>query len=272
MINRCEICQKECSGFLGLCSHIKIHKISTKEYYDIYLKKDNENKCYCGKETRFIGLGGGYHKFCSNRCAQKSLEIQEKKRHTNLKNCGYDHFMKTKEGREQSRQRYIENSDKLKEMIRKREETCLRKFSKKHPSQTKEVVIKFKQTLKQKNIQNPARLQEIREKKAKTKQKHYIENSNFFKEIQKKRNKTILIKNIKNPNRLKEIYEKRVKTNIIKYYTKHWAQSEQGREFHRKNMKEIVERGLRDNKKFAPRKGKNENLVFSKIQLYILCQ
>ena len=70
---KCEICGRECNRFIGLSSHItQKHKIKIKEYYDKYLKKENEGICLkCGKETKFIGLIYGYYKYCLFSCLLK---------------------------------------------------------------------------------------------------------------------------------------------------------------------------------------------------------
>lgn len=67
----CHICQKETKSIRSLSKHIRDnHKeISVKEYYDRYLKKDNEGCCViCGKETSFINLGEGYKPTCCHKC------------------------------------------------------------------------------------------------------------------------------------------------------------------------------------------------------------
>lgn len=63
-----EIC-KICGELTVLSKHIRKHNLTTKEYYDKYLKKDNEGICpVCNKETKFLGIEQGYAKFCSNKC------------------------------------------------------------------------------------------------------------------------------------------------------------------------------------------------------------
>jgi hypothetical protein len=67
---KCEICGKEFENYISLSRHLRIHKITSKEYYDRFLKKEDEGICLvCGKETSFKNLREGYCKFCSNRCA-----------------------------------------------------------------------------------------------------------------------------------------------------------------------------------------------------------
>jgi uncharacterized protein YaeQ len=67
---KCEICNKEVNGTKGLSIHLsKNHKeISMKNYYDKYLKKENEGKCYfCENNAIFFNLTKGYHKICNSK-------------------------------------------------------------------------------------------------------------------------------------------------------------------------------------------------------------
>jgi len=73
---KCKICNKEVDGTKGLSIHlIKCHdNISIKEYYDVYLKKENEGICYfCGNPAIFFNLTKGYHRICdSKECLGKT--------------------------------------------------------------------------------------------------------------------------------------------------------------------------------------------------------
>lgn len=61
----CKICGKE----LKTMHHLQKHNISAKDYYEKYLKKDDEGIClYCGKQTKYISLLQGYRQFCSCKC------------------------------------------------------------------------------------------------------------------------------------------------------------------------------------------------------------
>ena len=53
----CQICKKEFTK-RGLTYHIThIHKITKKDYYDTYLKTENEGLCkYCGNQTKFYKI------------------------------------------------------------------------------------------------------------------------------------------------------------------------------------------------------------------------
>lgn len=69
----CQICKKEFKYKKGLSKHLSYtHKIDLKEYYDSYIKKDNEGICpVCKKETNFRNFRDGYRKLC-DLCINKS--------------------------------------------------------------------------------------------------------------------------------------------------------------------------------------------------------
>lgn len=73
----CKICNLECKRGASLAKHIHIrHNLTSKEYYDAYLKDLNEGICpICNKETPFLGLSKGYQHYCSAKCAQNSDNI-----------------------------------------------------------------------------------------------------------------------------------------------------------------------------------------------------
>lgn len=71
----CRICRTKHIGFQGLANHVRQkHGIFAKDYYDAYLKKnDQEGHCLgCGSPTRFKNLGEGYFLYCSNNCYNRS--------------------------------------------------------------------------------------------------------------------------------------------------------------------------------------------------------
>lgn len=67
----CQICGKECDGSQGLTSHAsKTHGMTSKEYYDRFIKKPGEGICpNCGNPTNFIKFGRGYSKHCNYSCS-----------------------------------------------------------------------------------------------------------------------------------------------------------------------------------------------------------
>lgn len=62
----CKICNKEIKSN----HHLQKHNITNKEYYDQFIKKENEGKCLCcGEETKFINCNKGYRIFCCRLCS-----------------------------------------------------------------------------------------------------------------------------------------------------------------------------------------------------------
>lgn len=72
MKTECKICNKEVKDLKGLSVHLsKIHKMNKddlKNYYDEYIKKENDGKCYfCNNEAIFKSITKGYHKICNSK-------------------------------------------------------------------------------------------------------------------------------------------------------------------------------------------------------------
>lgn len=89
MMNNCKICGINTKK-LGL--HLKVHKISPKEYYDKYLKKENEGVCpVCGKPTVFLSVIYGYRQHCSTSCSTFDPKVKAKNKATNIQRYGVAH-------------------------------------------------------------------------------------------------------------------------------------------------------------------------------------
>lgn len=83
---KCELCGREFSSGKALSSHIRVHQISPKEYFDTYLKKQGDDICrnhgkvvFCKKHTSFINMVVGYHKYCSSRCLSNTKHIRRQR-------------------------------------------------------------------------------------------------------------------------------------------------------------------------------------------------
>jgi len=77
----CQVCQKEFKNVASLVSHLSNPKgeckTIIKEYYDKYLRKENEGICeFCGAETGFYGLTKGY---ASNVCKHCKSKVEKTK-------------------------------------------------------------------------------------------------------------------------------------------------------------------------------------------------
>lgn len=141
---KCLICNK---NFIALNNHIKKHNLTTKEYYDRYLKVDNEDRCrVCGKITRFMGIRYGYTKHCSYKCANNDEQEKIKKytetrmlhqQQTNLKRYGHINQFQRKE---------IINKNHSEIANNKRKQTYIDRFGTDHPSKNEQVKQKTKQS------------------------------------------------------------------------------------------------------------------------------
>lgn len=196
---KCKICNIEFNSYKSLANHLKIHKISSKKYYDDFIKHEEDGKCLiCNNNTTFFNLSHGYRKFCSHRCSTISKETQNKIKNTCLEKYGFDSASK---------------SESIKNKIKN---TCLKKYGYIASSMSNEVKDKRKQTcLKLFNAENYSCTEECKSKKKKTIRLHY--NTDFYSQSEEykeyRKNKTLLdIKQylktgkIINYNSLKDVY------------------------------------------------------------------
>lgn len=94
---RCLICNLSFNSARDFSYHLWTHNISQKEYYDKYLKTDNDGICQeCGNPTEFIKLSKGYRKFCCLSCSNNNKEKQQKSEQTTLKHFGVKHPAQSK--------------------------------------------------------------------------------------------------------------------------------------------------------------------------------
>jgi hypothetical protein len=170
---KCEICGREFKSIRSIAQHFRnIHDISQKEYYDKYLKKENEGICsVCGKPARFSSIIKGYDKTCCQKCtvfdrygvwnASQSEEIKQKKIDTCRKNYGVDYNFQRKETiakshsdeiiKKQSKsrkrtlkQKYgVENSYLIEDVVRRTYDSTKSKSEKYFEDRLKECDIKF---------------------------------------------------------------------------------------------------------------------------------
>lgn len=124
----CKICRSFVVSLKALSQHIRFHNISSQEYYDKYLLKDSSEKLcsYCGKDTKFKSLTGGYQTYCSSKCCNKSeekiskfresylsndlQEIHKKRQTTNLERYGNEIANRNDEIREKSRINFLKGT------------------------------------------------------------------------------------------------------------------------------------------------------------------
>lgn len=94
--NQCQIC-----GMIhhNISGHVRnFHKMSTRNYYDKYLRQPGEGICpTCGKPTSYLNFTVGYHKHCCVRCSTLDPNVQEKLKATNLKKYGVENPFQAEE-------------------------------------------------------------------------------------------------------------------------------------------------------------------------------
>jgi hypothetical protein len=127
---------------------IRIHKITTKEYFNSFLKKENDGLCLtCKNPTFFQGLNLGYRKYCSQKCLANNKNIIEKRNNTNLKRYGFINPAQNFEIKQKSIETLfknygVENPSQSKEIQKRKEKTCLMHYGVNNPSKSLEVLLK----------------------------------------------------------------------------------------------------------------------------------
>lgn len=244
---KCLICNKETNGYIGLCSHIHLHNISSKEYYDKYLKQENEGKCLeCGKETLFKGIRDGYRDFCCCRCSTLNKKTQEKRKNTNLEKYGVESTTQLQSTKDKIKATNLKRLGvdvpaKSKIVQDKMAKTNLKRYGHKAPMQSKQIQEKaIKTNLKRRGVKYPGQSEEVKEKIRETNLERYGAENTFASEI---------------------IKEKIKETNLERYNAETWRKSEIGRE----TLREIT--GSKEFKqKCYDTKKKNNTFNKSKIE------
>lgn len=124
----CQICQKPYARLSHLSTHVhQVHHHTYQEYYDLYLKLENEGLCkICGKVTEFYK--GKYAQYCSRTC-QNNDPV------TKIKNS---------EAVKAAKQQFT--PEQIEESNRKRQQTCLEVYGTNNVSQLDETKEKVKQS------------------------------------------------------------------------------------------------------------------------------
>lgn len=190
---KCEMCNREFKNSRTLGIHISTtHKMSKQEYYNKFLRKDDEGFCLeCGKETDFVSLVKGYRIFCSRKCLNGSQY--------HIKHCT-----------ETYTKNYINNEENRKELNKRTKNTCLERYNGIGLA-SQELTKKYNETmlLKYGHI-NPSQVKEIQEKTKQTNIKKYGAENVYASDL---------------------IIQKIKETNLERYSETSWAKSKEGREF-----------------------------------------
>lgn len=192
----CAICGFTTNS-LGIPAHLKHNHPeikNTQDYYDKYMKKENEGICLaCGKPTKFKNITKGYKQYCSTSCANHSeirkehiattninkygcacvlanKEIIDKRNKTILEKYGANNIYATEYGKQKIKEtnlkRYgTESAAQSKEVKQKMKDTCQKKYGVDYVLQSKEFKEASKQTyLVKYGTDHPWKSKELRQK------------------------------------------------------------------------------------------------------------
>lgn len=164
---KCLICGK--TGFKnsnGFTKHLRIHKISTENYYLFYIDHTAGICEVCGKEVKFSSIDKGFPKLC-RKCHNRDPKKFEKSKETMLRKYG------------------AENASQVEEFKEKRKQTNLKRYGVEHAMSNPEINQRCLKTW-EKNYEegHPGRNKEIKEKKKNTCQERYgVDNISKLPEI-----------------------------------------------------------------------------------------
>ena len=149
---KCLICNKEFSTIRELSTHLRFsEKMTSKEYYDRFLKKENEGICLkCGKPTQWKNITLGYREYCSAKCSNNSEIVQKKQQETTMQHYGVKHPSQNKDIMKKMQDTCIElygakngHGEEQKEQIRQK---CLSEYGVEYSWQREDVKEKIRQT------------------------------------------------------------------------------------------------------------------------------
>ena len=278
MMEKCKICETEFKSVTALLAHVaQRHKLRSKDYYDKYIKQEDEGICLvCGKETKFRGFSGGYTKYCQC-CVFKSDKVKEKIKKTNLDRWGTEHPSQSKDVQEKikktnmkkygvdyplkldSIQKTITNTCITKnggrgyasqEILEKAESTCLERYNVRNYALTDEYHDKVKSTSLQKyGKEYFLQTDEYLEKSKLTNlEKYGVERASQSKEVQEKIKQNNLKRyGVESTSQLESTKDKIKETNLERYNVECVFQREDIQE--KSHSKDAIEKCYKTKKK-----------------------
>lgn len=217
---KCLICKLDFDTIQNLSRHLKGHHLTSKEYYDRFIKKKTEGICpICGKETTFKNMNLGYKTYCSLKCSNNSEEVQKKQQATTMEHFGVAHPSQNKD------------------IIQKMQDTCVDRYGalNGHGEQQKEQMKIDSQ--KKFGTDHPFQSEEIKEKSKQTKIKKYG-NPKFTN--REKCKETMLSKyGVMNCSQMEDYITKVKQTKLEKYCDENYNNMVQNKETKQKNIEKF---------------------------------
>lgn len=153
----CKLCNKEFNGIINFTSHLRVHKYTSKEYYDKFLKKPDDGICQiCGKPTVFSGFADGYRKTCSDEC-RRQLSVKNWRKTMNDRYDG-KYYASTETGKNKIKETCNKKYGcnwvwQAKEIKEKRKNSMLERYGVEHTMQNEEFKTIAKQHREETNLE-----------------------------------------------------------------------------------------------------------------------
>jgi len=171
----CKVCNKNIES-IGEQSFFRLHlskchNITTKDYYDLYFKKETEGNCErCGKSTRFISFSQGYLRYCNQSCAAYDIKTINKAKITKKLKYGNENYNNRIDATKTCLEVYgVSNVSKNDEIKNKKIKTSLKNYGVENYTTTEEFKKRSQQTCLEKyNVDNPSKCEKFKEKRAQT--------------------------------------------------------------------------------------------------------
>lgn len=175
IVTRCEIDDVEFNTMRQFLYHLKKINISEQEYFDKFLKTNNNGKCgTCGSETDFQNIKYGYKPYCSHSCAINNQEVAKKRKDNTqkslLKKYGVTNPSQIEGHTKKVKQTCLDKyGDETWNNPKKATETCLKKYGKKRATGTDDYNKKYKKTVKERyGVEHHTQSKIVKDKSKKT--------------------------------------------------------------------------------------------------------
>jgi len=270
----CLVCGRICNTFQSLSSHIKIHNITSKEYYDLYLKSEDEHLCYCGNQKRWSSLRNGYTQYCSHRCSSNHPSTQKKYRDTCILKYGrksHNNVDEIKKLKKETLHRNYDGGFKNPKIRKRKKDTCIHRYGVTHQLKSELVQEKQKQTCITKyDESNVSKVDSIKRKKKDTcNRNHSVDYPMQSEDIQQKQIRTVQKRyGCDNVSQNKKVRDKIKRSLFLKYGVDNYSKCDEARELFREKLIDRINKSYSMYGTFTPCIGLLETQVLNELQNY----